>query len=82
MKSSLKGDNMERRNSDGVCVCVCIFYISCLCMFSMRLDVSSYGIGGMSRVKSFGSFKRDFKLDDVCDFVQTGVQVSQYYIHT
>ena len=33
------------------------------------------GVGGMSRVKSFGSFKRDFKLDDVCDYVQTGVQV-------
>jgi glycerol-3-phosphate O-acyltransferase 3/4 len=30
---------------------------------------------GMSRVKSFGSFKRGFKLDDVCDFVKTGVQV-------
>ena len=29
----------------------------------------------MSRVKSFGSFKRGFKLDDVCDYVQTGVQV-------
>ena len=29
----------------------------------------------MSRVKSFGSFKRGFKLDDVCDFVKTGVQV-------
>ena len=30
---------------------------------------------GMSRVKSFGSFRREFKLDDVCDFVQNGVQV-------
>ena len=30
---------------------------------------------GMSRVKSFGSFKREFKLDDACDFIQTGVQV-------
>ena len=27
MKSSLKGDNMERRNSDGVCVCVCVCFL-------------------------------------------------------
>jgi glycerol-3-phosphate O-acyltransferase 3/4 len=37
-------------------------------------EVTGYGMEGMSRVKSFGSFKREFKLDDVCDFVQTGVQ--------
>ena len=33
---------------------------------------------GMSRVKSLGSFKREFKLDNVCDFVQMGVQVHSY----
>lgn len=35
---------------------------------------------GLSRVKSFGSFKREFKLDDACDFVQSGVQVGSLYI--
>jgi hypothetical protein len=38
-------------------------------------EFADYGMEGMSRVKSFGSFKREFKLDDVCDFVKTGVQV-------
>ena len=41
-------------------------------------EVTSYGIEGISRVKSFGAFKREFKLDDVCDFVQTGVQVCMF----
>lgn len=38
-------------------------------------EETEHGVQNMTRIKSLGSFKREFKLDDVCDYVQTGVQV-------
>ena len=80
------GGGMTQCDSICVCACVCVsdddpFSYTSLPDLRPRhvgSEVTSYGIEGISRVKSFGAFKREFKLDDVCDFVQTGVQV--YYV--
>lgn len=36
---------------------------------------------GMSRTKSFGTFRREFELDDVCGYIQSGVQVLYHSGH-
>ena len=43
---------------------------SCACIL-----VSEDSVQGIRRNKSFGSFHRGFELEDVCGYVQSGVQV-------